>query len=133
MVVYLFDRYKSLYRCLILCRALLKEVLHSKLPQLFTLTCIHLYAHIEAVATQAVLRFASLGNTVRPSLIVRGLITSTGVVLVVVLVVLGVASLVLVAFVACHYFYYHKKTTPRTTKTTTRTTPLLITRAPYDY
>ena len=39
-----------------------------------------------------------------------GLITSPGVVLVVlvaVLVVLGVAFLVLVAVVACHYFYHH--------------------------
>ena len=45
---------------------------------------------------------------------VGGLMTSRGVVLVVVfvvlvvvLVVLGVVFLVLVAVVACHYFYYH--------------------------
>ena len=44
-------------------------------------------------------------NTLRPSVIVRGLITSTGVVLVVVSVVLQVAFFNLVAVVACHYFY----------------------------
>ena len=53
-------------------------------------------------------------STLRPSIIVGGLITSRGVVLVVVLlvlvvvlVVLGVVFLVLVAVVACRYFYYH--------------------------
>ena len=50
-------------------------------------------------------------TTLRPSIIVPGgLITSTGVVLVVlvlVFVVPGVVFLVLVDVVACHYVYYH--------------------------